>query len=136
VEAAFDSDRVVDRINSVSTTARVAGAPVFLIQHEETEGSLQYGTGGWRLYERLAVQPRTFAFARPLPTRSTRQNSSRCCKPGNVEKLAVCGLQSDFCVDWTVRRALALGYPVVLISVAHSTVDNGILSAAEVGFEA
>ena len=53
-EAAFDIDRVVDRINSVSTKARVAGAPVFLIQHE---GSLQYGTEGWQLYERLAVQP-------------------------------------------------------------------------------
>jgi hypothetical protein len=56
-EAAFDIDRVVDRINFVSTKARVAGAPVFLIQHEETEGSLQYGTEGWQLYERLAVQP-------------------------------------------------------------------------------
>ena len=35
-------------------------------------------------------------------------------------------------MDCTVRRALALGYLVVLVSVAHSTVDNGVLSAAEI----
>ena len=44
----------------------------------------------------------------------------------------VCGLQSDFCVDSTTRRALALGYPVTLVSDAHSTVDNGILSAPQI----
>jgi nicotinamidase-related amidase len=45
-EAAFGIDRVVDRINSVSTKARAAGTPVFIIQHKETDGSLQYGTEG------------------------------------------------------------------------------------------
>ena len=35
-------------------------------------------------------------------------------------------------MDSTVRRALALGYPLVLVSDAHSTVDNGVLSAAEI----
>ena len=66
-EAAFDIDRVVDRINSVSTKARVAGAPVFLIQHEETEGSLHYGTEGWQLYERLAVQPEDIRVRKTTP---------------------------------------------------------------------
>jgi nicotinamidase-related amidase len=66
-EAAFDIDRVVDRINAVSTKARVAGAPVFLIQHEETEGSLQYGTEVWQLYERLAVQPEDIGVRKTTP---------------------------------------------------------------------
>jgi nicotinamidase-related amidase len=30
------------------------------------------------------------------------------------------------------RRALALGYEVVLVADAHSTVDNGVLSAAQI----
>ena len=108
-EAAFDIDRVVDRINSVSTKARVAGG----VSHPArgNRGIFIDGTEGWRLCERLAVQPRKFAFARPLPTRSTRQNSSRCCKPGNVEKLAVCGLQSDFCGDWTCTQSAGAGLP-------------------------
>lgn len=131
-EAAFDIDRVVDRINSVSTKARVAGAPVFLIQHEETDGSLQYGTGGWQLYERLAVQPEDIRVRKTTPDSFHKTELQSLLQARNVETLVVCGLQSDFCVDCTVRRALALGYPVVLVSDAHSTVDNGVLSAAEI----
>jgi hypothetical protein len=35
-------------------------------------------------------------------------------------------------VDTTTRRALALGYPVTLVSDAHTTLDNGTLTAAQI----
>jgi len=41
-------------------------------------------------------------------------------------------LQSEFCVDSTVRGALAHGYPVTLVSDGHSTLDNGALRAAQI----
>ena len=31
-----------------------------------------------------------------------------------IDRVIVCGLQSDYCVDTTVRQALALGYEVTL----------------------
>jgi nicotinamidase-related amidase len=38
----------------------------------------------------------------------------------------------EFCVDTTTRRALALGYPVTLVSDGHTTMDNRILTAAQI----
>jgi nicotinamidase-related amidase len=90
-EAAFDIDRVVDRINSVSTKARVAGAPVFLIQHEETDGSLQYGTEGWQLYERLAVQPEDIRVRKTTPDSFHKTELQSLLQARNVETLVVCG---------------------------------------------
>jgi hypothetical protein len=58
--------------------------------------------------------------------------TGRSSEPGGIEKLIVCGVQSDFCVDSTVRRALALGYPIVLLADAHSTIDNSVFSAARI----
>ena len=49
-----------------------------------------------------------------------------------IADLIICGLQSEFCVDSTVRRAMALGYPVVLVADGHSTFDNGVLSATQI----
>ena len=49
-----------------------------------------------------------------------------------VADLVICGMHTEFCVDTTSRRALALGYPVVLVADAHTTEGNAHLSAAQV----
>jgi nicotinamidase-related amidase len=130
-EAAFDIEAVVDRINEVAAKARAAGAPVIFIQHED-EGSVQFGTEGWQLYERLATRPEDIRVRKSASDSFHRTELQALLQSGDVGALVVCGLQSEFCVDSTVRRALALGYPVTLVADAHSTVPNGILSAAQI----
>lgn len=129
--AAFDIDRVVDRINAVASQARAAGAPVVLIQHED-DGPLRFGTAGWQLYERLAVRPEDIRLRKTATDSFHRTELQALLQSRDVGQLVVCGLQSEFCVDSTVRGALARGYPVVLLADAHSTMDNGVLSAAQI----
>ncbi|HEU4994270.1 MAG TPA: cysteine hydrolase family protein [Gemmatimonadaceae bacterium] len=129
--AAFDIDGVIDRINIVSAKARAAGVPVIFIQHED-DGPLKHGTADWQLGERLDVQPDDLRLRKTASDSFHRTELQALLRSRGVDRLIVCGLQSDFCVDSTTRRALALGYPVVLVSDAHSTLDNGILSAAQI----
>jgi nicotinamidase-related amidase len=130
--SAFDIDSTVDRINEVAGKARAAGAPVLLIQHEEDDGPLQFGTDGWQLYERLAVQPADIRVRKTATDSFHRTELQSLLQSRDVGRLVVCGLQSEFCVDSTVRGALALGYPVLLVADGHSTLDNGVLSAAQI----
>ena len=129
---AFEFKRVIERINLVSGKARSVGAPVVVIQHESQSGPLDFGTDGWKLADGLDVQP-TDIFIRKRATDSFHNTELQAVlRARGVTKLAICGLQSEFCVDTTTRRALALGYPVTLVSDAHSTMNNSVLSAAQI----
>lgn len=55
-----------------------------------------------------------------------------CLQAAGVTKLVICGMQTDYCIDTTCRRAASLGYEVQLISDSHSTFDHEHLSAAEI----
>jgi len=39
---------------------------------------------------------------------------------------------TDYCVDTTSRRAVSVGYDVTLVSDAHTTIDNKLLTAAQI----
>lgn len=130
-EAAYDIDRVIERINGVAVRARTAGAPVFMIQHED-DGPLRHGSDGWQLDPRLSVQPDDLHLRKTACDSFHHTELQALLHARDIERLVVCGLQSEYCVDSTVRRALALGYPVTLVSDAHSTIDNGVLTAAQI----
>jgi nicotinamidase-related amidase len=131
-EAAFDIDRVIDRINTLGTRARTAGVPVVLIQHEEDGGPLRFGSEAWQLAHRLATGRGDLRVRKKTPDSFHHTELQHLLQERDVNALVVCGLQSDFCVDTTVRRALALGYHVILAADAHSTVDNGTLLAPQI----
>jgi len=128
----FDIDRVIARINAVSQRVRAAGLPVVLIQHEEDEGPMRHDSDGWQLATTLAAKPGDLRLRKRTPDSFHETELQRLLKERDVDELIVCGLQSDFCVDSTVRRALSLGYPVTLLSDAHSTMDNGVITASQI----
>lgn len=130
--AAFESQRVLDRINQVSAKARMVSAPVFLIQHETTNGPLDRGTDGWNLADGLVVESTDVIVGKTATDSFHKTDLEALLRSRDITQLVICGLQSDFCVDTTTRRALGLGYPVTLVSDGHSTLDNGILTAAQI----
>lgn len=130
--SAFDIDNVVDRINVLADKARATGIPVVLIQHEESEGPLRFGSNGWQLYDRLTVQPDDLRIRKSVCDSFYQTELHSVLQARGINNVLICGLQSEFCVDSTVRAALALGYAVTLVADAHSTLDNGVLSAAQI----
>lgn len=131
-EAAFDIDKVIDNINELSAKARAASVPVILIQHEENEGDLQFGSNGWQLASALVTHPEDARVRKTTPDSFHQTALLQWLQQQAATHLVICGLQTDGCVNATVRRALALDYDVTLVSDAHSTVNNETLSAAQI----
>jgi len=130
-EKVFGIGAIIDRINALSDSARASGTPVVFVQHEEDEGPFRSGTEGWELADGLVTAPGDLRVRKTTPNSFHRTELQELLQKHGVERVVICGLQTEYCVDTTLRQALALGYRVVLASDAHSTVD-GVLMAAQI----
>lgn len=129
--AVYDARAVIERINTVSAKARAAGVPVVFVQHESAT-QLQYGSPAWQLADGLCAQGGDLFVRKTTPDSFFRTDLTELLNARKITRLTICGMQSDFCVDTTTRRAMALGYPVVLVSDAHTTEANAHLSARQI----
>lgn len=127
-EGAVGIERVLDRANLLSRKARSARIPVFLIQHEEPEGPLLAGSPGWQLACGLETAGTDIQIRKGTPNSFHETGLNELLRSRGITRLVICGLQTEFCIDTTVRQALALGYDVSLASDGHSTV-NGVITA-------
>jgi nicotinamidase-related amidase len=130
MEAAVGISRVIDRINGLSRRARAAGAPVIHIQHEEPGGPLLADSPGWQLATGLETEPSDLRVRKTTPNAFHQTDLAAALHARGITRVVVCGLQTECCIDTTVRQALPLGFAVALASDAHSTVD-GVITAAQ-----
>jgi nicotinamidase-related amidase len=128
----FDSRQMIARINHVARLMRTAGESVIVVQHEEAGGPMQHGGDGWQLDADLDVAATDILLRKTASDAFHKTDLHTMLQARGVTSLIACGLQSELCVDSTVRRALALGYPVTLVADAHSTIDNGVLTATQI----
>ncbi|WP_210526297.1 isochorismatase family protein [Rubellimicrobium arenae] len=121
----WEPERLVEQVLFLERQARSAGAPVIWIvdvrvgPHPELDARLVPVQG-----DGIVQKSDCDSFAG-----TELQALLRAC---GVDRVVVCGLQTDFCVDATCRAALRLGYDVVLAADAHSTFDRDTTSAAQV----
>lgn len=128
----FEIDRVIATINDLSQRARTAGVPVVLIQHEEKDGSFVRGAEGWQLAKNLLTSTKDLRVDKTTGDSFYQTDLGKLLPSEDFERLIICGLQTDYCVNATVRSAHSLGYDIVVARDAHSTVDKGNMSAEDI----
>lgn len=131
-DAAYDCPGTIERINAVTQRARDARVPVFFIQHESSAGYLEHGSREWQLATGLQVKDGDRRIRKTTPDAFLSTELNDALQALGVKDLVVCGMHSEFCVDTTTRKALALGYPVVLVSDAHTSAGNAAISPQQV----
>jgi nicotinamidase-related amidase len=131
-DAAFDCPGTIARINIVLRKARAASAPVIFVQHESKSGYLEHGSPAWQLARGLDVRDTDLKLRKTTPDCFLGTDLLSMLKSNGTTQLIICGMHTEFCVDTTTRRALALGYPVVLVADAHTSAGNQAISPQQV----
>ncbi len=102
---------------------------VVYVRHDGGEGdSLAYGTSGWQLEKSLIPRAEERVFDKRFNSAFRNTGLHKYLSEQGVTRLVICGMQTEYCVDTSVKVAFELGYDVVVPSGATSTYANPFLS--------
>ena len=125
LEHPYDEKRLIKTISQMQKICRDKGIEVIFIRHEDN--ALVKGDSGFEIYSQVA--PKIFDKRYNSAFRKTGLHEYL--QERDVKKLIITGMQTDFCVDATVKVAYELGYNVVIPRGGHTTFDNRYLSGEE-----
>lgn len=125
-------ERLLEKIEGLIRSARDAGTAIIHVRHGDVEGPLEKGTEGWQIHPRVAPTEGEPVVDKETPDSFLRTTLQDELEARGVGRLVLAGMQTEYCVDTTCRRAFALGYDVTLASDAHGTWDDGGLTAAQI----
>ena len=122
-EGAQRESEVLAAIADLARRARAAGTPVIYVQHNEPPfPAMRHGGDGWQVHPAVAPLPGELRIDKTEADSFTGSPSlAAALEALGARRIVMCGLQTDHCVNATVRSGHAKGYEVVLAGDAHTT---------------
>ncbi|HRA48475.1 MAG TPA: isochorismatase family protein [Thermomicrobiales bacterium] len=126
-------DEMLGNIRTLLGKAREAGAQVIYVQHREDQyEAMSPGHHGFAIESSIAPEPGDPVFQKTVGDSFSNPELAPLLRNGGVVNVAVCGMQSDMCVQASTRGAIANGFNVTLITDAHATYDTDDKTAVEI----
>lgn len=116
----YKAKELLEKISSLVSRARAAGAPVFFIQHSDDKG-LVMGSAAWQLHAHLRAMLPELILHKRHGNAFEDTGLDEQLKQRGIESVAICGLVTHGCIRASCLGALALGYRVILVEDAHSS---------------
>jgi len=130
---AHRATEVLGHINKLLLKARATNTPIIYIQHDGEAGHpLEVGTEGWAIHPAIKPHAEDLIIRKRASDSFFETTLQRELESRGIKHLIVTGCMTEYCVDTTSRRAVSIGYDVTLVSDAHTTIDNKLLTAAQI----
>jgi nicotinamidase-related amidase len=128
-----DLAAVIERINRLATSRRASGGQVIWIQHCGPAGTpFAPGQPAWQFLPELQRDDADVVVSKTLNDAFAGTDLQAKLQQLAPNRLLITGWATDFCVDATLRSAVAHGYDVVGVSDAQTLADRPHLDAVSV----
>ena len=130
---AYRGREVLEQINNLLSKARASNMPIIYVQHDGEAGHpLEVGSDGWHIHQAIKPLEEDLIIRKRASDSFFETTLQRELEARGIKHLIVTGCMTEYCVDTTSRRAVSIGYDVTLVSDAHTTIDNKLLTAAQI----
>ena len=109
--------------------AHQSGTEVIYVRHDGGEDDvLAYGTSGWQLEKSLHPRTEERVFDKRFGSAFRQTRLHDYLVERDISRLVVCGMQTEYCIDTSVKVAFEFGYDIVIPAGATTTYANPFLS--------
>jgi nicotinamidase-related amidase len=129
----YKGNEILKKIKNLITKARSAQIPIIYVQNNGSKGDPdEYGTSGWEIHPTIQPTEGDVLIQKQTPDAFHETSLHNELSSRQINRLVIAGLQTEYCIDTTCRRAFTLGYEVTLVKDAHSTWDSSHLKARQI----
>lgn len=128
-----NGDELLTTLCQLIAQARETGIPIIYIQHDGGKNDLlEPNKPGWPIHPVIAPEEDDIIIRKRHPDSFQGTNLQRELEINHISRIVLAGIQTEYCVDTTCRRAYSLGYDVTLVLDGHSTWDSEHLQASQI----
>ena len=130
--ALYACDRFMDTVSRLIRTARQKGVEVIYIRHDDgRDQPLTPGKPGYDVHEAFAPQPGEKVYDKTVNSPFRDTDLLRYLRACGETELMVCGLQTDFCIDATIKCGFEHGFHMIVPAFGNTTTDNAYLTGEQ-----
>ncbi len=129
VDELYNVNNLIANVKKLIETARENQVEVIYVQHDAGEGSgFSVGDEGFAIADEIAPKEGEKVFVKSINSCFGNKDFTAYLEASKDDELMIVGLQTNFCIDATVKSAFERGYYVAVPENAHSTFDNPFMN--------
>ena len=120
----YQADRLISTLSGLIEKARASGVPIIYLRNNGPAGEPdEPGTPGWEIHPAFVPKANEIVIDKFTSDSFHKTELREELDKLNVQQLFIAGMQTEMCVNATARKAVELGYEVILVRDGHSTFD-------------
>ena len=128
-EELYDAEAFMDRNIRLIDAARKNNVEVIFVQHDAGEGSgFSAGDEDFEIDPRVAPKEGEKVFVKTINSCFGNKEFKAYMEQQEDKRLMVIGLQTNYCIDATVKSAFERGFKVIVPEGTNSTFDNDYMT--------
>ncbi|KOF57765.1 MULTISPECIES: cysteine hydrolase family protein [Clostridium] len=128
----YEFDKFVSNVKKIIHEARENNIEVIYIRHNDGAGTeLTKGTDGFEIYEKFQPMENEKIFDKNVNSAFKGTGLLEYLKDKGEKDIIIIGLQTDYCMDATIKCGFEHGFNVIVPAYANTTVDNKFMSSEQ-----
>ena len=125
----YQLNTLLTNVKTIVDTARANGVEVIYVQHDAGPGTgFSVGDEAFEITDEVAPHEGEKVFVKTINSCFGNKDFTRYMEQQEDKRLMIIGLQTNWCIDATVKSAFERGYQVIVPEETNSTFDNDYMT--------